>query len=55
LHVGQHPQRIARERIAVSAAAAEDDSLDVDVAATQARRAELAGQPSVRGLEPAAE
>jgi N-methylhydantoinase B len=33
----------------------EDDSLDVDVAATQARRAELAGQPSVRGLEPAAE
>jgi N-methylhydantoinase B len=33
----------------------EDDSLEVDVAATQARRADLAGQPRVRGLEPAAE
>ena len=33
----------------------EDDSLQVDMAATQARRAELAGQPRVRGLEPAAE
>jgi hypothetical protein len=33
----------------------DDDSLQVDLAATQARRAELAGQPQVRGLEPAAE
>jgi hypothetical protein len=33
----------------------EDDSLEVDVAATQAHRAELAGQPRMRGLEPAAE
>jgi N-methylhydantoinase B len=33
----------------------EDDSLQVDMAATQARRVELGGQPGVRGLEPAAE
>jgi len=33
----------------------DDDSLRVDMAATRVRRAELAGEPKVRGLEPAAE